>query len=394
MPVAGNTYEVVAGGNPSRVRNPVTGGIQTFPGDSLQLNTNTEIRAKIPVTALDFPGVGGNAGLILNGGNLDTGDNAVFTVTGVILVQNPSSFSCGDNAANNSRGWIVGAQIRGSTNIDVSKYFSGGVNAVELTGVNNPFTGTWIIRSGGFKATGSGSLGNSHIRITPTNAVVNPVVFEPMYDVNSTGTLTLTNGGRMSLHQNCSWTAVTIGGTPLAVGTHPFSELAANFPTNFVAGGSGSITVAAPAPPLAPLNVSAVSGDTQVFLSWAPALNAAGYFINRSGTSGGPYVTVGSSGSTNFTDTGLVNGTTNYYVIVATNNLGTSTNSSEVVSIPNVVVVGITAAGGTNQVTLNWTALANAASYSVLRGTSAAGPFTAIASGVLTTTYVDNTAQS
>ena len=37
VPVAGNTYEVVAGGNPSRVRNPVSGGIQTFPGDSLQL---------------------------------------------------------------------------------------------------------------------------------------------------------------------------------------------------------------------------------------------------------------------------------------------------------------------------------------------------------------------
>src|SRR5271170_5636120 len=56
MPVAGNTYEEVQGGNPSyafganntRLRNPTgeAGTSQTFPGDSLQLDTNTEIRLK------------------------------------------------------------------------------------------------------------------------------------------------------------------------------------------------------------------------------------------------------------------------------------------------------------------------------------------------------------
>src|SRR5437016_9534103 len=86
-PTAGNTYECTAGGGPTRIRNPTAGGIQTFPGDSLTLDTGSEIRAKVTVSALDFPGVSGNAGLILNGGNMDTGDNAVFTVTGVISVQ-------------------------------------------------------------------------------------------------------------------------------------------------------------------------------------------------------------------------------------------------------------------------------------------------------------------
>src|SRR5437868_5781467 len=74
LPTAGNTYEVTAGGNPSRIRNPTYGGSTlTFPGDSLQLNTNTEIRGKTATTptTINFPGVGGNPGLILNGGNLD-----------------------------------------------------------------------------------------------------------------------------------------------------------------------------------------------------------------------------------------------------------------------------------------------------------------------------------
>src|SRR4051812_18948304 len=118
LPTAGNTYEVTAGGNPSRVRNPTYGGSTlTFPGDSLQLNTNTEIRGKTATTptTINFPGVGGNPGLILNGGNLDMGDNAVMTLSGIILVQNPSSFTCGDNGGNNTRGWKIAGELRGAT---------------------------------------------------------------------------------------------------------------------------------------------------------------------------------------------------------------------------------------------------------------------------------------
>src|SRR5207249_4928084 len=92
-PAAGNTYECLAGGGPTRLRNPATAGVQTFPGDSLQLDSGSEIRAKAPGATLDFPGVSGNAGLLMNGGNIDTGDNAVFPVTGVILVQTDSTMS-------------------------------------------------------------------------------------------------------------------------------------------------------------------------------------------------------------------------------------------------------------------------------------------------------------
>src|SRR5436190_7679330 len=93
FPTPGNTYQAIAGGNPTRLRNPASGsgdaviGVKTFPGDSLQLDANTEIRAKGVGNTIDFPGVGGNPGLIMNGGDIDTGDNGVFPISGVILVQ-------------------------------------------------------------------------------------------------------------------------------------------------------------------------------------------------------------------------------------------------------------------------------------------------------------------
>src|SRR5437762_2980544 len=72
-PTAGNTYRCIFNGvqfgggataspNDTRVRNPATAGVQTFPGDSLTLDANTEIRAKQAGAILNFPGVGGNPG--------------------------------------------------------------------------------------------------------------------------------------------------------------------------------------------------------------------------------------------------------------------------------------------------------------------------------------------
>src|SRR5205807_2660296 len=220
-PTAGNTYECIAGGNPTRIRNPASGsgdpvlGVKTFPGDSLQLDASSEIRAKGVGNTIDFPGVGGNPGLIMNGGNLDTGDNGVFPLTGLMLVQANSSFTCGDGGGNNTRGWKVGAQIRGSAQLSVAKWFTGGVPAVEVTSLNNPFSGTWFVTSGKLLGTGAGSLGVGNITISPTNSAINPAQLEVSYDLNSPGTLTLSAGGQMILHQNVRFASVIINGSPL-----------------------------------------------------------------------------------------------------------------------------------------------------------------------------------
>jgi len=57
-----------------------------------------------------------------------------------------------------------------------------------------------------------------------------------------------------------------------------------------------------------------------------------------------------------------------------------------------LVPTNLTATGGFNQAVLTWTAGAGATSYVVLRGTTAGGPYTQIAAGVVGTTYTDTTA--
>ncbi|WP_127586801.1 polysaccharide lyase family 8 super-sandwich domain-containing protein [Paenibacillus koleovorans] len=89
------------------------------------------------------------------------------------------------------------------------------------------------------------------------------------------------------------------------------------------------------APPSAPTGLGATPGDAQVALSWSAVGGASGYTVKRSLTSGGPYATIASGlGSTSYTNTGLSNGTTYYYVVSATNAGGEGSNSSQVSGTP------------------------------------------------------------
>ena len=149
------------------------------------------------------------------------------------------------------------------------------------------------------------------------------------------------------------------------------------------------VSIGPSTPPAAPSPVSAVSGNQEVILNWSSVQGASGYNIKRASVSGGPYTTIASGATTTFTDSPLANATDYFYVISATNILGESTNSVEVVGRPNPFVTDIIAEGGSNTVTLSWTALAGATSYSVLRSTSSNGTFAVVASNLVATSYVD-----
>lgn len=272
--VPGNTYECafngVAFGNSTantRMRNlyaTTSPLFQTFPGDSLTLHTNTEFRFKRidanNIPTVNFPGVGGNPGLILNGGVLNVGDDMVMPIDGKIYaVPGTVSFICpGDNGlgstARNNRTFNILGELSGSGTLYLLQ--SPAVNPHLISGNSNTFSGQWTIRAGWLRGVGTNSLGTGNIVVDPyaevpldpnvvaTTTIFNgPAILEPMYDLNSPGTLTLANGGQMRLHQNCAFTAVTIDGMPLSSGTHYYAELAATYPANFPAGGSGAITV-------------------------------------------------------------------------------------------------------------------------------------------------------
>jgi fibronectin type 3 domain-containing protein len=87
--------------------------------------------------------------------------------------------------------------------------------------------------------------------------------------------------------------------------------------------------------PAAPTGVSATAGDGQIALVWSAASGATSYLVERSTQAGGPYATVASPVATGYTDTGLANGTTYFYVVRASNLGGASPASGEVSATPS-----------------------------------------------------------
>jgi hypothetical protein len=103
--------------------------------------------------------------------------------------------------------------------------------------------------------------------------------------------------------------------------------------TLFVIPSGGTVSA-----PSAPTGLTATVGSGTVMLSWNASGGATSYTVKRGVASGGPYTTAGSLGSspTSFSDSGLTNGTTYYYVVTGTNSAGTSPNSAELPATPVV----------------------------------------------------------
>jgi TatA/E family protein of Tat protein translocase len=99
-----------------------------------------------------------------------------------------------------------------------------------------------------------------------------------------------------------------------------------------MSGGAATATAPAPASSIsAPTGLSAKPGKGQVSLSWSASVGASSYNVKRSGTSGGPYALIASTGATSHSDEGLATGTY-YYVVSSVGASGESTNSIEVTS--------------------------------------------------------------
>lgn len=104
-------------------------------------------------------------------------------------------------------------------------------------------------------------------------------------------------------------------------------------------------------PPPAPTGLSGIADNGQATLRWRGSTNATSYNVKRSTTNGGPYGFVASVTATNFTDSGLTNGITYFYVVSALNPVGEGKDSiqTSVVSRPPMSFV----LTGTN-LTFSW----------------------------------------
>jgi fibronectin type 3 domain-containing protein len=148
-----------------------------------------------------------------------------------------------------------------------------------------------------------------------------------------------------------------------------------------------------------PASLTATAGNAQVSLSWPASVGASSYSVKRATVSGGPYVTVGCPTTASYTDTGLQNGTTYYYVVsgVYTGGPdagGASADSAEASATPQgppPPPTGLTATPGNTQVTLSWNASSGATSYNIKRATVSGGPYTTVNPSSISTTSYTNT---
>jgi len=88
-----------------------------------------------------------------------------------------------------------------------------------------------------------------------------------------------------------------------------------------------------------PATLTASGQNGKVVLNWTSVTGAAGYNIMRSGTSGGPYTQVASNApGLSYTDSGVTNGNTYYYVVAAESNGSQSANSAEASATPFQII--------------------------------------------------------
>lgn len=323
--------------------------------------------------------VGGNNASTVYSGALTGAGSLVKTGAGTLTLAGANTYTGGTTI---SGGALQTTKLAGS--------YSGGGKVVLMassallpqnsSGAGAPFTGPWVVAGGWLAATNAGAFGTNSVTVDthyPLDAtaaglpVATTALFEPKYDLNSAGTLTLTNGGRMLLHQNCAFNAVVIEGVALTNGIYSGQDLAGRFPNNFASSGGGYIAVqpygSLPAfptqapqflqPPASQTGFTGFSAEFSASVYGNPAPTLQWQFAGGGGSNFTNLVAGGQfSGVTSATlnIAGLTSANAGSYVLVASNSVGSITSAPVTLTvngsamIPNAVGLTVSmAADGT-----------------------------------------------
>ena len=161
--------------------------------------------------------------------------------------------------------------------------------------------------------------------------------------------------------------------TPLNNGTtYFFVVTAVNGAGESAESGQVSAALAPNPPPPAPTGVTAGASSGQVTINWDNATGATSHNLYYSQT---PGVTIVNGtplpGVTSpCVVSPLTNGTQHYFVVTAVNANGESVVSSEVSAVPTGAPTAVTAAPGSGQATINWSAVTGATSYNIYYSTT------------------------
>ncbi len=156
--------------------------------------------------------------------------------------------------------------------------------------------------------------------------------------------------------------------------------------------------VAAAAAPVAPENLSATAGNTEVLLAWNAVPGATEYRIFRADTANGTLTRIANGitiTAATYTDTGLANGTAYRYTVRAANSIGESPDSNEITVTPVLPLpaapANLSATFRNGGVILSWDAVAGAVEYYVYRKDTIDGALARIADSntITVTSYTD-----
>lgn len=339
-----NTYQYIRVGDSASGELLVTGGslgsdstTVTYIGSGGHTGTVTVTNGSIKFGGYMEAGLnsGSTGNINVSGGLLDSSRNG--TIGGVPSV----SIGFGDGAGAQGNCVLSGGELRTRTGILLGANGGAGRFEVDGGGVANIGTdnsaddGFWVQSSNSVLTAyvTNGTLGSIYVaNLSGPSGTYSDgnVIFMPGSKLE-VGFLGATNAG--------SWDLMKWDGTLLTNGLSFVSGTDTNWSFAFVdtdgINGPDTLRIIYIAANLSPpTGLVAVPGNAQVTLRWSASGGATNYFLKRATSSGGPYTFTNSLAGINYTDTGLTNGVTYYYVFSAAMTNGETGNSFEVRATP------------------------------------------------------------
>ena len=312
----GTTYYYV-------VQSANTAGTSTNSPESLGAIPSVDISTSAPATPI---------GLTIGGiGHQNVSINWSASVgANFYTVYRSTLFNNAGGAFNVLRTIVLANNVTGTTYTDTSptdgSTYSYSVTATSAGGTSSNSTSASAVPLPSPPAGAPGSLTGNFAQTT--NVVLNwsPVSGAVGYVIRRA----TSPSGPFTFLQTVTETTYTDVGLDVTLGYY-YQVAAMN-----AAGVSANATVIMTAPPGTPASLSAIPGDAQVTLNWPAVANAAGYFLYRGTSSGNETTLVAANyNGTSYTNTGLANGTTYYFVVAATNAVGLGQNSPEASATPS-----------------------------------------------------------
>lgn len=340
-----NTYNLIRIGDSASGELDVTGGILTsssttptyIGATSGQTGILAQVEGYISFGGYMEVGNAANAtGTInLSGGVLDSERNG--TVGGVSSV----SIAFGNGAGAQGNIYISGGELDTRTGILLGS--GGGTGRFEIDGDGIANIGTINTNDDGFWVQDANSVLAAYV----TNGVLGSIYVAHLdgpAGTYSSGNVIFMPGSKLELGFHGAtnagaWNLMTWDGALLTNGLSLASGTDPNWSFQFVTNGNATtantlriIYGAANISP--PTGIVAVPGNSQVTVHWPSESGATNYLLLRSTASGGPYTITNFLTGTLYTDTGLTNGVTYYYVVSAATTNGLTGNSIQTSATP------------------------------------------------------------